>query len=506
MASPLTKRICVWLPVLLILSYGGILLSNLSNGVPSHWDEYLTLVRSQSFEQTGDWWAVHINEEPNFKKPPLQYWMTAGLMQLGLDGVIAGRAVSVVFTMGLLGSLLLLVFALFPPDRERRGMAGAMTLALAMLFTSSFILWAGRSCLLDSGMAFFATMTLASLLMTERHWSWWLVAGLVAGLGSLHKSHFTAGLFVMFGLIFLVQALRQRDQDQPLRVPLLAAGSGFIVMIALAAFWPVLQTIRFGEAYLQDAFGKEVAERLAPSETSSPLDRLFELSGWLMQDSGALMCFGLGALLLLPLAKEARANYRVLAMAGFVLCAVAGLAMASGKTYERYVLAFTPVWAGVGAYIWVSIMQEKKFLGAIPVLLLIGASLQLPSLASVYAARDAKFETIRKASEEFGELVEDADQPVVVKSYGVPPSAFLFWSGVNRYTMLLIEERENDKAPEPLEPVDGQTCLRGVSHFSQLPMIRRVFDGRSVEVNSEVGPYIIWTAAPTSGKVTLATP
>ena len=79
-------------------------------------------------------------------------------------------------------------------------------------------------------------------------------------------------------------------------------------MAALAALWPLVQSIRFGKVYLDDAFGTEVANRLAPTEESSPLGRLFELTGWLMQDSAVMMCFGVGALLLLPLAGGARRN------------------------------------------------------------------------------------------------------------------------------------------------------------------------------------------------------
>ena len=115
------------------------------------------------------------------------------------------------------GAVVLLVCAMVPPDRERRGTLLAIVLALAMLFTSSFLLWAGRSCLLDTGMAFFATFTLAALLMTERHWAWWLAAGLAAGLGSLQKSHFTAGVFVLFGVAMLVAAYRRRSGPNSLR-------------------------------------------------------------------------------------------------------------------------------------------------------------------------------------------------------------------------------------------------------------------------------------------------
>ena len=40
-------------------------------------DEYHTLDRSNAFLLTNDWFTVYQQNTPTFKKPPLQYWLTA---------------------------------------------------------------------------------------------------------------------------------------------------------------------------------------------------------------------------------------------------------------------------------------------------------------------------------------------------------------------------------------------------------------------------------------------
>ena len=57
----------------------------LGTGFITHTDEFATLDRSSSMLTTGDWATVHSRNLPSFKKPPLQYWMGAALMNAGMD-------------------------------------------------------------------------------------------------------------------------------------------------------------------------------------------------------------------------------------------------------------------------------------------------------------------------------------------------------------------------------------------------------------------------------------
>ncbi len=79
----------------LALYYG----SFLSFGTISHGDEYLTLDRANSFLIRDDPWAVFAENQPTFKKPPLQYWITAWLMERTSDLEVALRLPSYVFAL-----------------------------------------------------------------------------------------------------------------------------------------------------------------------------------------------------------------------------------------------------------------------------------------------------------------------------------------------------------------------------------------------------------------------
>jgi 4-amino-4-deoxy-L-arabinose transferase-like glycosyltransferase len=57
----------------------------LNNGPLRHYDEYLTLDRSAGFQANGDWATVFGNNRPTFNKPPLQYWISAGLLAAGVS-------------------------------------------------------------------------------------------------------------------------------------------------------------------------------------------------------------------------------------------------------------------------------------------------------------------------------------------------------------------------------------------------------------------------------------
>src|SRR4026208_1785903 len=60
-------------------------------------DEYITLDRVHSFLIRNDYWTVYSNNLPTFKKPPLQYWITAYLLREGADLEFALRFPSFLF-------------------------------------------------------------------------------------------------------------------------------------------------------------------------------------------------------------------------------------------------------------------------------------------------------------------------------------------------------------------------------------------------------------------------
>lgn len=68
-----------------VLGYTVLVFAGLGGGSLSYVDGLRTAERSREFLVTGDWSTVHSNFSPSFKKPPLQYWLTALTMSLADD-------------------------------------------------------------------------------------------------------------------------------------------------------------------------------------------------------------------------------------------------------------------------------------------------------------------------------------------------------------------------------------------------------------------------------------
>lgn len=76
-----------------------------SLGGISHFDEVCTLDRSTAFARFGDWLNVYSENAVSFRKPPLQYWLTAILLELNVPELVALRAPSFVFALSGLAAI-----------------------------------------------------------------------------------------------------------------------------------------------------------------------------------------------------------------------------------------------------------------------------------------------------------------------------------------------------------------------------------------------------------------
>ena len=100
-------------------------------GQIQHGDEYLTLDRANSFVIRDDFLSVYSNNLPTFKKPPLQYWITAFLIRQGMDLEFALRFPAFLFGILTLINVGVLAYLIDPknpwvagPPRGGRGGAG----------------------------------------------------------------------------------------------------------------------------------------------------------------------------------------------------------------------------------------------------------------------------------------------------------------------------------------------------------------------------------------------
>lgn len=325
--------------------------SGLKSGSYLHSDEYLTLERSYNFLKFDDWFSTYSNNKINFKKPPLQYWMTGILLNYGVDDFLSVRIISFIFFIGIcIGSVFLTQHA-FPKN------PWAPPSCLFLLISSPEMVENARSGLLDTGMAFFLLFSILAFLRAREDDRWWLACGLSVGLGALQKAPLALLTVVMF---FVVSEIKGWEEYSLRRL----AGNryfrfGCAVAAILTLSWPVLQVLRYGGGYLETAYGSEMLERFAPGISSR--QEFWRWIVWFWQDWGVAWPIAFGCAVWAMWSGKGRDDSPIFLMGVFILVASICLTLASGRLFQRYLTSLVPVLsclaAGVGGTIF-----PRKFL------------------------------------------------------------------------------------------------------------------------------------------------
>ena len=177
-------------------------------------------------QQSGDWLLPTLSHQPIYTKPPLHYWLVAGMRSLFGDSYIAARVPSVVLLWGL-------AVVAFVLQRRAFGPGAAWVASLGILW-SPLVLAEFASAEIDPP---FASLTAASLFLLAsgagKHCRASLfAAGLVGGLAFLEKGPpyllFASGAWLVWwrhrgGRGFLIYAL-------PLFLPLLAYYAALVLL------------------------------------------------------------------------------------------------------------------------------------------------------------------------------------------------------------------------------------------------------------------------------------
>ncbi len=327
--SPIRTAACAasWL---VLGVYSVALFWNLGDGHLSHWDASLTAERSREMLLTGDFWTVHLNFEPNFRKPPLHYIQTAVTLQVLPDPELAVRFWSAAYAVGCFVLVAVLARGLI------RSNPWAVPVTWAFLSFAFFFFHNSRLALLDSGATFFLLLTVLGVHRLRSYRSGWWPLALGIVLGSLHKAP--------LGIVYLVGAMLV---DAPLRKRLSRRGSRHRLgaILVASALWPASQCALFGRRF--------VAQGL-PGEWSSapgikPLDTLLSagteayeplIRGW-----GVIGIAGLAALaaciLAAPLRRHLSREPTARALAVFIAGYLALLPFLDQQS-QRYMLPVAP--------------------------------------------------------------------------------------------------------------------------------------------------------------------
>ncbi len=302
-------------------------------GFISHTDEYSTLDRSSSMLTTGDWWTVHSRNSPIFKKPPVQYWMTAALMDRGVELTTALRLPSLLFALACLAATGFLARVVLP------GHPWCAPAAM-LLCAGSVQFWVlSTSALLDTGSVFFATLALAATIRALDRPEWWYVAGAAVALGAMQKA--PIGLFLVLGYL-LVLARTRSAHGIDVRAIRRSAPFRHGAAIALVGTlgWYVLQFVRHpGVEVVEDLLGQTVG-RFAPLGLDEDLADLSGLFGMILGTEPILRGLGIAALVWLPWRLRRMDLLPLPVLFGlFVLL----MYLAVGNVSGRYTVVFVPL-------------------------------------------------------------------------------------------------------------------------------------------------------------------
>ena len=320
------------------------------------YDEWYTAERVQGILARNDWLTLYGNGLPVFKKPPLQYWLSASLQIAGLSETLALRLPSL---GAALGTLCLTAHLARTLSHDAAGSAAASAPAALVLLLSSTLFWThATSAMLDTLAAFLLTATVAATLKAWRDPRYWWLVALAVGAGALQKAPVGA-----LALPLAAVALATATRPAPPRRHAAAAA----LALALIGLWPLTQWLLHGDEALRIAYRETARRFAAPTLAAAAADwsRHLRWTTWIAAD-GALLWAGLiTASLALPAVHKAttrKATTRKAAVlntsarsasprslgdtrtaALLVACFFAALTAAKGEVFDRYLLQILPL-------------------------------------------------------------------------------------------------------------------------------------------------------------------
>jgi len=329
-----SKTVAFTLAFILLL-VGAIFLSkDLGSGENLANDAFHTLERSHSFQKHHDWFSVYSENHPSFKKPPLQYWLTALGFEVGLSDLLALRLPSFIFFLGLTLASGLVSYLL----SNRNPWTVPATVLL--MGCSLRLIKLGRSGLLDAGMVFFIMLAVLAFFYAKENSKFWILCGLACGLGFLQKA--PVAIIYIAIMLFILGKRDSYYQWSVLRQNK-DFNRGILITIILFLFWPILQTLRYGTDYIKSAIGVEMVQRFTP--LGGKKIAVFNWMGWLWKDLHVIGIIAIACVILVFCYHQLRENHRLYALSIIIVIVAVTFTLATGSKAEhsRYIAVLSPL-------------------------------------------------------------------------------------------------------------------------------------------------------------------
>ena len=319
-----------WRDVAIIVALGAlVLVPSLFTRDPWNPDEPRYAEVARAMVATGNYLVPHLNGEVYPDKPALFFWMSAGLMRLGV-GIGSGRVIAAAFST----CTLLLVYALGRRLYDRNvGLLAAAITATTLLFA-----WICKYGVLDPPLT---TCVVAAIVCGERALGgagrrrglWWLGFYAAMGLGVLFKGPVALALPVLVMLAYGVARRKEANKGGWWHL----AGAGMFVAVVAAGMAPSL--IAGGRAYANEiVFGQTLVRFTRRASHAKPF--FFFLVSWPFYLLPWSLLFPLGLAAAIKAARN-EGEHRTWLPVLWVLVIFVFFSIPTGKR-ERYILSVVP--------------------------------------------------------------------------------------------------------------------------------------------------------------------
>ena len=449
-------------------------------------DSFHTLLRAQSLYTNGDWLALYSNHAPTFKKPPLQYLLTAVLLDAGVDDELAGRLPSFAFAV----ALVIVTGAL--AGRLAPAKPWATFAAMALLVGSTTLWENARFAFLDTGQSFFLVASFLCALLAQRDPRWWIGAGIAVGLGFLQK---TPVALVALGAWLVLCA--RLDPVGPVRWSRLRANASFRwgagIALVLCASWPAIQIFRFGADFFDEFFVTQMFDRFGPSVDIRAVSDSTALPwiDWIRRDSRWIWPAAMGLVPVVLVWRRFREAASLRGIAWIIVAMLVSFSLAGGRLHSRYVLVLLPLVAALAAVALAEILPRAGWAAILCLGLMATSVPKWPKLRAEAYERDISEPIV--VSRSFARLLEAGENPVFIRPRKAffPSSAFVYYANLDR-AALLVEAKNLGSWKVRARRASLPPPYLGMSHRRDLDRIRRKIGNlEMVEVSES---YAIWRA------------
>jgi 4-amino-4-deoxy-L-arabinose transferase-like glycosyltransferase len=440
------------LATLLLVAVSTWLAFKIGQGILTYTDELLTAERSREMLLLGRG-TVHLNFQPSFAKPPLQYWLTTLSLPLIRNTSAAVRIWPLVYGIFTAVAVGWLAFLLEPKR------TWFIPLAVAVYVSCPLFLIEATRALLDTGLAFFTTIAIACAQLARRKPVWWIGVAFASWLGTLQK----IPVVLLVWAIIVVIRFCHRDDRGALRGPWLAGSA--LLAVALVGAWPLFQHLKYGMPLVR-AFVADEPSRLFGYRNlgSRPYFEILDgllLSGWAV----GMLAVPSAVALLFGWHNNSRARE-----ISIVALVVTALAIVFNFRAARYVLPVVPCFSLALAFCLDRLLQKVHRRTALAfVLLLPTAGFLQAAIKMHHRPRDASAE--QRVAQVLGSRQRENVTTIVIR----PPrgkqdfqnAAFYLFYGNLRFPVKRVSVEQLGRLA-PARPLLGVCPLREFTRLHEL--------------------------------------